>query len=229
MNEVYPIASIAELIGEPARAAMLVGLLSGRALPAGELARMAGVSAQSASAHLSKLVLGGLLVVQSRGRYRHYRIANSRVAHAVEALGSISTRPRHANAPQSRDALALYAARSCYDHLAGRIAVEVAKKLETLKVIRRVGNRDYDLGPDGLGWFANLGINIDLVRRSRREFALQCLDWTERRSHVAGSLGAALFSRLLSLGWIARRPETRAVRVTHRGANELRVRFGIAA
>lgn len=227
MNEVYPIAAVAELIGEPARAAMLVGLLSGRALAAGELARMADVSAQSASAHLSKLVLGGLLIVQSRGRYRHYRIADSRVAHAVEALGSISTRPRQANAPQSRDAMALCAARSCYDHFAGRIAVEVAKKLETLKVIRRVGNRKYELGAEGPKWFAILGVDIDLVRRSRRAFALQCLDWTEQRSHLAGALGAALLSRLLELGWIARRAETRAVRVTHRGAKELHARFGI--
>ncbi|MHB8542135.1 MAG: ArsR/SmtB family transcription factor [Candidatus Acidiferrales bacterium] len=229
MNEIYPIASVAELIGEPARAAMLVGLLSGRALPAGELARLAGVSAQSASAHLSKLVLGGLLVVQSRGRYRYYKIADSRVAHAVEALGSISTRPRHANAPQSRDAMALRDARSCYDHFAGRIAVEVTEKLETLKVIRRAGNRNYELGPEGPEWFANLGVDVELVRRSRREFALQCLDWTERRSHLAGSLGAALFLRLLDLGWIARRRETRAMRVTHRGANEFRAQFGIAA
>ncbi len=229
MNAAYPIASIAELIGEPARSAMLIAVLDGLALPAGELARVAGVSAQSASGHLSKLVDGGLLAVQSTGRHRYYRITRPEVARALEALGAISTMPRQASAPLDPEARALRAARSCYDHLAGRVAVELARALEVSKVIEPRGELDYELGSRGKAWFANLSVDLDALRHRRRSFARQCLDWTERRPHLAGALGAALCARLLALKWIARRPKTRALRITLLGARELHVRFGISS
>jgi DNA-binding transcriptional ArsR family regulator len=226
MNSTYPIASVAELIGEPGRAAMLVALLEGRALTAGDLAFTAGVSAQSASAHLSKLVDGGLLAVQNAGRHRYYRMASADVGHAIEALGVIATHTRPPGVPQPRQARDIYLARSCYDHLAGRAAVDLATALETSGVLRHRGERDYELGPKGAGWFAGLGIDVETLRISRRMFARRCLDWTERKPHLAGSLGAALFSRMLTLGWLARRRDTRALRITHRGEHELHVRFG---
>jgi DNA-binding transcriptional ArsR family regulator len=227
MNAVYPIAAVADLIGEPARAAILVALLDGRALSAGELALLSRVSAQSASGHLSKLVDGGLLSVQNEGRHRYYKIANPEVGHALEALGAISTAPRNSLQPHPREVSALRHARTCYDHLAGRIAVELTKALESSGVIRAHGERDYELGKKGPVWFAKLGIETEPLRRSRRAFARQCLDWTERRPHIAGALGTALCSRLLALGWLARQPNTRALRITHLGERELQTRFGV--
>lgn len=229
MNLKYPIASVAELLAEPARAGMLVALLDGQALSAGELAMIAGVSPQSASGHLSKLVAGGLLQVRSEGRHRYYKIASPEVGHALEALGTISTFPPAANPPPKTEAAALRAARSCYDHLAGGLAVELRRALESSKIIEAHGTRDYRLGPEGPRWFSEMGIDLDSLRGSRRSFARQCLDWTERKPHIAGALGAALYERLRALGWVAERPKTRAVRVTLQGARELRLRFGITA
>lgn len=229
MNATYPVAAVAELIGEPARAAILIALADGRALPAGELARAAGVSPQSASGHLSKLVVGGLLLVQSEGRHRYYRMSSPGVGHAVEALGAISTRSRPPDARRPRKAMALYNIRLCYDHLAGRVAVDLAKALETFGVLRVRGERDYEMGPEGDAWFARLGVDVDALRGSRRSFARRCLDSTERKPHLAGALGATLFSRFVALGWVARLPKTRAVRITHRGTREIKDRFGVVA
>ena len=229
MNAPYPLASVAELIGEPARAAILFSLLQGKSLPAGELARSAGVSAQSASAHLSKLVDGGLIFVRNEGRHRYYGIANPAVAHAIEALGAISTKPRATNIRLPREVAQLHAARSCYDHLAGRLAVELTFAMEISKALQLAGERDYELGTNGPQWFAALGVNTASERSSRRCFARRCLDWTERKPHLAGALGASLFARLLDLGWMARRPNTRALRITQRGEREFLQRFGITS
>ena len=227
MNTAYPLAAVGELIGEPARATILVSLLDGRARTAGELAFTANISAQSASAHLSKLVDGGLLLVQSSGRHRYYNLAGTEVAHALEALGAISTRPQ---TPDTRRALPdqeMYAARSCYDHLAGRVAVELAHSLEERKIIRPLGECDYELGSRGRDWFPRFGIDLLQARRSRRHFARKCIDWTERRPHIAGALGAALCQRLISLGWVVRRRNTRALRISREGARELHAHFGL--
>jgi len=227
MNSTYPLASVGALIGEPARATILVYLLDGLARTAGQLAFTANISAQSASAHLSKLVDGGLLSVQSSGRHRYYSLAGPEVAHALEALGAISTRPRPADARRSLPSEDMYTARSCYDHLAARVAVELAQALEERKIVRSQGEADYELGSAGRDWFAGLDIDVDEIRRSRRHFARKCVDWTERRPHIAGALGAALCSRLITLGWIARRRDTRALRLTTQGARKLRAHFGL--
>ena len=229
MTTAHPISSVGELIGEPARTAILIALLDGRDLSAGELAKIAGISPQSASAHLSKLVDGALLTARHHGRHRYYGITRPDVAYALEALGSIATLPRPTAAIRSREDLDMYRARSCYDHLAGRVAVELTKALEDSKVILISGERDYKLGPKGLIWFANMDIDVDALQRVRRIFARRCLDWTERKPHLAGALGAALYSRMFAAGWIARRPGTRALRITQRGARELQTRFGFIA
>jgi DNA-binding transcriptional ArsR family regulator len=237
----YPVALVGELFGETGRAAILVALLDGCARTAGELAMVANISAQSASGHLSKLVDGGLLVMQRSGRHRYYSLAGADVAHAIETLGSIATQPRAMSAKATESAAKtgrglgqrrtaqIYIARSCYDHLAGRVAVELAQMLEQSKLIWVVGERECEIGPDGRDWFSKMGIDVDAVRRCRRSFARQCLDWTERRPHLAGALGAAIFSRMLAMGWIARLGNTRAVRFTHLGEGELHARFGIVA
>ena len=229
MNTTYPIATIGELLGDRARAEMLVALLDGRARTAGELAFTANVSAQSASGHLSKLMDGGLLAVHSAGRHRYYSLAGPEVARALEALGAIATTEPRADAIRPRANREMYVARTCYDHLAGRVAVEFARRLEEEKAIRRRGEFDYELGPCGRECFEALGIDVGKVRGLRRSFARQCIDWTERRPHIAGALGAAIHVRFLALGWIARRQDTRAVRITHEGARELRNRFGVDA
>jgi DNA-binding transcriptional ArsR family regulator len=228
MNETYPLATVAELIGEPARAAMLIALLDGRALPAGELALISGISAQSASGHLSKLLDGGLLAVQNEGRHRYFKIASAEVGHAIEALGAISTNPRNATPLHLRELNPLQNARTCYDHLAGRLAVELTGALERSKVIRPSGERDYELGRDAQKFFGELGINVEALRGTRRCFARRCLDWTERKPHLAGALGAVLCARVLALGWVVRLPKTRALRITERGERELRTRFTIS-
>jgi DNA-binding transcriptional ArsR family regulator len=227
MNNTYPIAAVGELIGENARAAILIALLDEKVLPAGELARVAGVSAQSASGHLSKLVDGGLLRAETSGRQRLYRIAKPEVAYALEALGTIATASPVQNMVRDPRIEALRAARSCYDHLAGRVAVELRQKLESSNLIRAREDRRYEVSPRGEAWFAKLGVNVVELRLARRSFARECLDWTERTPHLAGALGAAILSRFLALGWVARRPKTRAVRITHRGAREFQARFGI--
>jgi DNA-binding transcriptional ArsR family regulator len=225
----HPISSVGELIAEPARTAILLALLDGRSLTAGELAMIAGVSPQSASAHLSKLIDGALLAVRNHGRHRYYSITGPEVVYALEALGAIATRPRPAVMIHSRESVEMYRARSCYDHLAGRVAVELTKALENSRVIQLSGERDYELGPQGRVWFGKLEIDVDALQGSRRTFARRCLDWTERKPHLAGALGAALFSRMLAAKWFARRRGSRALRITHRGSRELQDRFGFVA
>jgi DNA-binding transcriptional ArsR family regulator len=225
----HPISSVSELIAEPARAAILIALLDARALTAGELAMIGGVSAQSASAHLSKLVDGALISVRNHGRHRYYSITGPDVAYALEALGTIATRPRPERAVRSPANLETYCARSCYDHLAGRAAVAVTQTLENSGVLETTGERDYKLGPKGAAWFGDWEIDVNALRDTRRAFARRCLDWTERKPHLAGALGAALFARMLAAGWLARRRGTRALRISHRGASELRSRFGFVA
>lgn len=150
-------------------------------------------------------------------------------------IGSIATRPVLPKAGTSlthptqsfrvRANAEIYLARSCYDHLAGRVAVALTHALEERKVLRAFGEREYVLGRAGSGWFAELGVDVDVVRNSRRSFARRCLDWTERRPHLAGALGASLFPRLLALGWIVQRHESR--RITHLGEREFWRRFAI--
>jgi DNA-binding transcriptional ArsR family regulator len=227
MNLAHPISLLGELIGEPARTAILIELLDGRDLSAGELAVAAGISAQSASAHLSKLVDGGLLKSRRQGRNHYFKISAPQVAYALEALGAISTLPRPLGATRSLKDMEVCRARSCYDHLAGQVGVGMTRALENLKVIRFSSDREYEIGPKGAKWLEDFEIDVDAARISRRAFARRCLDWTERKPHLAGALGAALFTRMLASRWLARRRGTRALRVTDHGAREFKRRFGI--
>lgn len=221
MTARYAIAEVAALVGEPTRAAMLLALLDGRTLPAGALASQAGLSAAATSLHLAKLTQGGLLAVHKEGRHRYYRLASGDVAHALEALGVIATARPSARA-LSPERAALRAARTCYDHLAGALAVALAQKMERERIVRAEDERTYEITPRGVGWLADaMGIDVSALVAGHRSVARRCLDWTERRPHVAGALGAAILDRLFSMRWAVKIGDSRVIRITTRGRDAL--------
>jgi DNA-binding transcriptional ArsR family regulator len=217
------VSGVARLIGEPARAAMLDALLSGPALAAGELARAAGVSPATASEHLARLRAGGLVEVVAAGRHRYYRLASPEVAEVLETLSLLGSARPVRSLRESRSARALALARTCYDHLAGRLGVAVCDALVSRQALV-AGGDGYLLTDSGAALLDGLGVPVATARATRRHFARLCLDFTERRPHLAGALGAVLCGRLLELGWLVRRtPGHRALRVTDAG------RAGLAA
>jgi DNA-binding transcriptional ArsR family regulator len=221
------VAAVARLIGEPARAAMLDALLAGRALAAGELARIAGVSPGTASEHLSRLRDGGLVEVVAAGRHRYHRLASPEVGQVLEALALVSRPKPVRTLRQSRTNAALLVARTCYDHLAGQVGVAVHDALVTREALRTVP-AGYELTPVGVELLTGIGVDVPTARSARRAFARPCLDFTERRSHLAGALGAAICARFLAQGWLVRRATgDRALRVTDGGRRTLTDAFGI--
>lgn len=220
------IAAPAALIGDPTRAAMLQALMDGRAQPASALAWAAGVTAQGASNHLAKLVEGGLLTVEREGRHRYYRLAHPEVAHALEALSVLAAPVRSLETPRTPKARALRQARCCYGHLAGRLGVCVTEAMAARGLIAPADNKLYTVSPLGQAWFADLGIEVSALR-SPRGVARQCLDWTERRHHLAGPLGVRLLDRMTALGWLTLEPQGRAVGLTPKGRTALRERLGV--
>jgi len=225
------IAQAAALIADPTRAAMLRTLMSGRPLAAGELARLAGVSAATASFHLAKLLDGNMIVVARQGRHRYYRLAGHEVAAALEAIGLISPALPVRTLRQSREAIALTEARTCYDHLAGRAGVGLLDSLLTSKYLDRTDRGDsastrFVVTGAGARTLASFGLNVTEVRRSRRHFAGECIDWTQRRGHLNGALAAAITARLFELGWITRGARRRSVLITAAGAQGLADTFG---
>jgi DNA-binding transcriptional ArsR family regulator len=216
MKEGPDIAGLAALIGDPARANMLSALMAGMPLTAGELSAEAGVTPQTASGHLARLVGAGLLFVEVQGRHRYYRIAGPDVAEALETLGVLAARTGRLRArPGPRDE-ALRAARRCYDHLAGASGVALFDAL--------LRNGDIAQGPDGLvpspagrARFAAAGIDMDGLEARNRPVCRACFDWSERRPHLAGSLGAALMALFVARGWARLSRADRAVRFTDAG------------
>lgn len=229
------VARIAALIGDPARANILKALMDGRARTAKELAHIAGVSAQTASGHLAKLVDGDLLAMAKQGRHRYFHLANSLVAEALERLMALAgERPVPKHHHQARIAADLRAARTCYDHLAGRLGVLLFDRMvATGSILPTGGNaEDFVVSAEGRQLFAQLGIDIDALaddgsRGRRRRFARACLDWSERSPHLAGALGAAVAERCFERGWLQRRRDSRAVTLTPAGATALAAIFGL--
>lgn len=214
------IAFVANLLADPSRAAMCLALVGGEARPAGELAARAGVSAQTASNHLAKLIAGRIVRAEQQGRWRYYRLAGAEVAHAVEALAVVAPPLRAADGGDETNGSArrLRDARTCYSHLAGRLGVALADALVAARWLEEDG-RLYRLTPSGTEALRGLGIEV----RGRREqpAARRCLDWTERRPHIAGPLGTALATLALERGWVRRVRGTRAVVVTPKGRTQL--------
>lgn len=223
------IATVAGLIGEPGRATILGALADGQALPAGELAGVAGLSAQAASGHLAKLVDGGLLAVERQGRHRYYRLASTQVASVLEELAILAgPPPPRAPAARTLEAERLRQARTCYDHLAGELGVAVATALEARGLLAPAEGKRLKVTLAGVAWFGTvLGLDATALKPGRHGIACRCLDWTERRHHLAGPLGTHMLRRCCDLGWLTRTPGSRAVRLTPAGGNNLRQRLGI--
>lgn len=210
------LAGIAHLMGDPARANMLHALMDGRALTAKELAYVAGVAPQTASGHLAKLMQGGLVAVAAQGRHRYYRLAGSEVAAALEGLMALAAAPGARRRPPSRVGAELSAGRTCYDHFAGRLGVAIHDALVAGGHLR-VGEDGYGLSGAGEAVFAALGVDAVAAAKGRRALLRPCLDWSERRPHLAGSLAAALACRCFETGWVSRRKDSRAVILTAAG------------
>ncbi|MER8546519.1 MULTISPECIES: winged helix-turn-helix domain-containing protein [unclassified Mesorhizobium] len=208
MREGPDIARIASLVGDPARANMLSALMGGTALTASELALEAGVSLPTASSHLSKLMEGGLLTLASQGRHRYYGLAGPQVAGMIEAITGVAAAagPQRVR-PGPRDA-AMRVARVCYDHLAGEQAVAMLDRLVARQVLLR-DDEEIQLGPSAASHFAAIGIDVE--GKARRPVCRACLDWSVRRSHLAGTLGAAILDKILAEKWARREKDSRAV------------------
>jgi DNA-binding transcriptional ArsR family regulator len=219
------IAAVAALVGDPSRARMLTALMDGRARTAKELAYGAGVTPQTASSHLAKLLGARLLAMERQSRHRYFRLAAPSVGHAVEALMAVApTRPRLTGRAGPLDGLRL--ARTCYDHLAGRLGVRVTDVMVRRRLLKPTG-REFLLTTSGARFLGRLGIDVEKTRRERRAFARQCLDWSERRAHLAGALGAAVARRCLDLRWMHSVGDERTLTLTPQGLRGLRTWFGI--
>lgn len=223
-----PIATVAAAIAEPARTRMLCRLLDGHARTATELAIVAGVSPSTASTHLARLVDSRLVKVAAQGRHRYYSLHDADVAAALEALTVVAGSPRARFEPNTPGRLR--EARTCYDHMAGSVAVALHDRLLALRWLKDGANSgEYDVTRAGSEALGQLGVDVDAVRSQRRRFACACLDWSERRPHLAGALGAAVLARVLERGWLARDLDSRVLTVTRNGRRALRERFGIEA
>jgi len=220
------IAEIAALIGDPARANMLSALMGGQALTATELAYEARVTPQTASAHLAKLTRARLLAVERQGRNRYYRLAGPAVANALESLTILAgDAPPRRRPPGPKDA-AMRAARICYDHLAGGLGVAVTDALVCRGFLTERGD-EFVVTPEGREWLEKFEIDVKALRRMRRVFARRCLDWSERRPHLAGALGAAMADQLFDRDWVVRIRDSRGLTVTGAGRRGLRRILGI--
>ncbi|MYX36673.1 MULTISPECIES: winged helix-turn-helix domain-containing protein [Streptomycetaceae] len=222
------LAALAALLADETRAVMCLALLDGRAWTAGELAQYAGVAPSTASEHLGRLVTGGLLAEERQGRHRYVRLADARTAQLVEDLaahaGPPATAPRTLAQAGARSAMAR--ARTCYDHLAGRLGILVTDALTRRGLLDQ--STGFALTDEGVRWFTGLGVDLAAARTGRRPLARPCLDWTERRPHLAGVAGAALCGHALASGWCVRIGSGRALRLTARGRTALHTHLGIA-
>lgn len=220
MDEASNLAKVGAVLSDPVRTAMVLSLMDGSSRAAGELQMLANVSPSSASTHLAKLVDAGILMASREGRHKYYRIPTATVARAVEALQIVAS-PRVMVRKIARSPVNPFSfARTCYDHLAGKLGVEVTAALRGLNVIRPDGDC-YDVTDSGHSWLLEFGVDSRETARERRFLAIPCLDFTERRHHLAGTLGAAILERMVESNWLVRSSVPRAIRVTERGKLEL--------
>jgi DNA-binding transcriptional ArsR family regulator len=215
------VSSIAAAIGEPARARMLYHLMDGHARTSTELAIVAEVAPSTASVHLHRLELERLVKVQAQGKQRYYSLEGPQVAAVLESLTVLAGAPRKKFVPNTPNRLR--AARTCYDHIAGTLGVSVHDRLHALHWL----SDDYTLTPKGVYGLENLGVDLAATQAQRRRFAFPCLDWSERRPHLAGALGAAILQLALKRKWLTQDLDSRALSVTSLGRREMQTRFGL--
>lgn len=230
MNDDNPdaaVSSIAAAIGEPARARMLYCLVDGRARTATELALVAEVTPSTASVHLQRLRAERLVKVYAQGKHRYYSLEGAEVAAALEALSVLAGGSPDGFVPKTP--YRLRAARTCYDHIAGSLGVSLHDRLKALRWLSgsSAGDTNYDLTPDGTRGLEAIGIDVGATRALRRRFAFACVDWSERRPHLGGALGAALLGIALKRRWVSRDLEGRALSVTRAGEREMKIRLGV--
>jgi DNA-binding transcriptional ArsR family regulator len=222
------IAMVASLVGDPARSNMLTALMTGRALTASELAQEAGITPQTASSHLAKLEAGGLIEPEKQGRHRYYRLTGPDVAGVLEGLAGLAARAGHMRVRTGPKDPALRRARICYDHLAGDLGVQMLESMKKQKLVR-ASKQAIELTSDGKRFMAeSLQIDTDALAHPRRPVCKACLDWSERRHHLAGTLGAAVMARFTELKWAARdeAPGSRVVNFTRTGEKRFAALFG---
>ena len=224
------IAPIAALLADPARVSILLALSDGREIGSSDLAQVAGVSAPNASIHLAKLAAAGLVGMRRQGRHHFYRLLRPELVPAMEALAALAPDAAPRTHRQARIGRAVRAARTCYDHLAGRLGVDLTGALVARGALRPPppAGGPFELTAAGTGLLEGLGLDLAAARARRRAFAPACLDWSERVPHLAGALGAALLGLLFERGWIVRTPASRAVEVTAAGRRALHRTFGLA-
>lgn len=216
MKDGPDIARTAAMIGDPARANMIMALMSGMSLTSNELAREAGITPSTASGHLSQLEACGLIVSRKQGRYRYITLANSDVAHAVEALVTVAARAGHLRTRPGPKNDRMREARTCYDHLAGRLAVQLFEHWLTAGVIERQGE-DVVLTGSAAAFLARIGLQIAPLAHQRRPLCRTCMDWSERRNHLGGSMGAAVLSIVINRRWAGRVASTRTIQFSPSG------------
>ncbi|WP_208590476.1 ArsR/SmtB family transcription factor [Gracilibacillus suaedae] len=218
------VSKIASLLSDPTRSAILLSLMDGNIHPASELALIAKVKPQTASFHLHKMLEANLVNVEKHGRHRYYKLINSDVAKVIEQMLSISPSSLVTSYRESREQKAIHFARTCYDHLAGYLGVQITNSLMKQDYIKKI-DLNFEVTPKGSKFFQDFGINLEEQKKKRRAYARCCLDWSERQHHIAGALGNALLLQMLERQWITRLPNTRAVQVTPTGKIELQKLF----
>ncbi|MGY3313940.1 DNA-binding transcriptional ArsR family regulator [Peribacillus simplex] len=224
MNANPNVVMIATLVSEASRAAILTVLLDGRFHPASELAYMAGIKPQTASFHLTKMVDANVVTVEKQGRHRYYGLRNQEVAQVIESFLSIAPPIEIKSLKQASEEKEMRFARTCYDHLAGNLGVKLTDYLIKIGVIYEEKD-GFTVTEKGESFFTTFQIDLERVKKKRRSFTHKCLDWSERRHHLAGALGNALLERLLELNWVQRLPKTRAIKITSDGKKGLKETF----
>jgi DNA-binding transcriptional ArsR family regulator len=227
MSNAPQIAEVAALVGDPARASMLCALLGGRALTATELAHAAGVSPQTTSGHLAKLHAANLVGLMKQGRHRYFRLAGPHIAQMLEGIMNVALLGPPRFQPKTRLDEQMRRARTCYDHFAGTLGVALADRM-TERELLVLGDEAGEVTPAGLDFLGKLGVDLAAARAKRRVFCRPCLDWTERRPHIGGAVGAALARRCFELKWVERVRDSRALRITTSGRRGLLEHFALA-
>jgi len=216
----------ATLIGDATRASILWNLLDGKAFTATELAIAVETSAQNISMHLGKLLDADLISVEKQGRHKYYRFSNKEVAYAVEAMANLIPKPEISAKKKTENYPPIKYCRTCYDHLAGKIGVALAESLLQQKIIIEKNNT-FEITSEGEKWFSDFGVNIGEAKKQKRIFLKPCLDWSERRYHIAGSVGTLLLNKMLEQDWIRRTANSRVILITGKGEKEMLKSFKI--